>query len=165
MEGLIKEALKLCGFSTDDESVMNLKSWAIGHMVDDENGLEHLDLNDWLTTVGICSPTTILPSHIYFIKQLDDDLIIKMCERLRKKKLNATKREIYELCFEAINLNENLSKIKDLNHAINYVIIIFSKGEWETPPGFEETFPAYVVKSNIKIPACNNSSSTSATIH
>jgi hypothetical protein len=165
MEDLIKEALKLCGFSTSKEARINLIEWARGHMVESDHGLEHLDLSDWLTTIGIASPDTILPAEMYFRKHLDKDVIVNMCERLKKKKLNATKREIHELCFGAEYINEHLDKIKDLSHAINYVLAIFNRGGWETPEGFEETFPDYVTKSTTPLPEYKSTIKQSDVIH
>lgn len=165
MKELIKKALACCGFSTCDESINGLISWAMHHMVDDEYGLQHLDIDDWLMTIGISSPDCILPSHLYYHKKLDDDLVHKMCCRLNRKFLKATKKEIHALCYDAVNLNENLDTIQDLNHAINYVIVMFSKGGWYIPNGFEEEFTEYAEKSLVVMPKYVHLKSKSEILH
>lgn len=158
MDNLISQALTLCGFSSSINSIDALKSWALAHMVDNKEELVHLDLNDWLTTIGIASPEVLLPDYMYFVSEISDDVITKVCDRLKAKKLTATKREIHELAWWAVEINENLDKITDIKHAINYVLVMFKSGGWETPSGFEEALKFYATKAPEFIPLQKNQS-------
>ena len=146
MDELIKQALVVCGFSECQESIDVLRECAILHMVDSANELIYLELQDWIYTIGICEPDHLLPEYMYFLKEIDDFVISRIHNSLAKKNLRATAREIHELAFQAIEINENLDKIKDIIHAINYVIVIFKSGGWETPCGFEDFFLLYKTK-------------------
>ena len=155
VNALIEESLKLCGFRHDQDDVKNLVSWAIDHMVDSPQEIGFLELNDWITTVGIMAPNAILPATAYKITGLKQDVIEMICKSLKRKKLNATKRDIHELAFEADQLNENYEKINDMKHAVNYVVKIFECGRWQTPEGFEDEFSFYQRKVTPLIPTKN----------
>lgn len=139
----ISNALLSCGFQSKKDDIFNLISWAINHMVDSPKEIIYLTQDDWITTIGIMSPDTILPAKAYYLKGLENDVVDKICNILKRKRLNATKREIHELAYEADQLNENYDKIADMKHAINYVIKIFQCGGWIVPVGFEDEFISY----------------------
>lgn len=161
VNALIEESLKMCGFSHDEDDKNNLVSWALDYMVDSHQEIGFLELEDWITTVGIMAPNVILPATAYKIDGLKQDVIEMICKSLKRKKTNATKREIHELAFEADQLNENYEIINDMKHAVNYVVKIFCRNGWQTPEGFEDAFSFYKRKVTPLIPTKN----TNNTLH
>lgn len=140
---LIIESLELCGFHPDPQSIDNMKLWAMKHIVDSSSEFIYLQLDDWLRLINIISPELILPDHMYFMKGLNEKYISILCKTLKKKKLEATIRQVQEMAFRAEELNEYDDKINDMKHAVNYVIKIFLNDRWETPIGFEDKFFCY----------------------
>lgn len=138
----ISLALNNCGFNADDDSIQKMKNWAIEHLVDLESELNELYLDDWYYLINIISPSTILPYHCYFNKYLCPITVYLIWERLKGKKLSASKRIFQELAYQA-KKNEHNLKFKSLTHSVNYVIKIYESGNWITPDEFETVFNIY----------------------
>ncbi len=155
VHALICDTLKQCGFSHSQEDINNLIEWALEHMVDSYQEIHFLENSDWISTIGIMAPKVILPTEHYAMVGLKTDVIEMVCRALKRKKINATRREVHELVFEAEQLEENYEKINDMRHAVNYVVKIFENGGWQTPEGFDDKFDFYRHKVKPLIPTKN----------
>lgn len=84
------------------------------------------------------NPLSFFPPDFYDHPSLSRDMLDILVRELRKKKIEATRRQVQEMAFAAHDAYENNGEISSRKHAINYTIKGFRSGEWKTPFGFDE---------------------------
>ncbi len=87
------------------------------------------------------------PNHVLWYKcyehpNICNIILYLIVERLQLKDIEATKREIHALCFQAQERVKS-GQAHDETHAANYVLKIFQSGAWNEPYDFVFEFPEY----------------------
>ena len=88
-------------------------------------------------------PNKIIYFEAYLHNSIDRIITYLVIDRLTRKNIDASIKQVHEICFYAQFLFNN-ERAENYTHAINSAIKVFVTKDWEEPYGFIDEFPEYL---------------------
>lgn len=139
---IIIEALEYCNYKVTNKAISDLKDLA-KRMVSSPEYIYFLNILGWFKVIEEMDPSNVLPPIMYYMDELDNAIVMLICNKLRLNLVEATRRQIHELSYKTQDIFNTCDRMNTLTDAANRVIDIFVKGDWITPDGFQDVFRTY----------------------
>lgn len=138
---IIGSILKRCRIKNSEENIHAVLT-GIEKLISFEKNLPYSAIESSIYEFLHERTDHVLYFEAYLTDKIINIIIYLVVDRLTYKNIDATKRQVHEICYYASQLFKE-DKAESYSHAVNSAVKVFQTCDWFTPYGFLEEFSEY----------------------